>query len=205
MIATQTRVTSLLLTCQSPVECVEPCWNEPAIIAISGTQTARDLIVDDLDIRTARWPPNAIDSGVVHRGFARRTNALCDRMSYFIKEHETFVVAGHSLGGACAVLTASLLAQRGKKIKAVYTFGMPRLASPRFQEYYADQGLVEVSRHFATPLDPVVHKIPYVYKPVGEYEVVPCDKKNAWDQHDMLAYFEFFQETDKLSRFVDLL
>ena len=193
MFTTLSRVTSVLLTCTTPFECVEPHLNDPALIVLSGTQTARDLIVDDLDIRTAHWPPNSIDGGVVHRGFARRTRTLCDSMSSFLNKHESFVVAGHSLGGACAVLMASLLAQREKDIQAVYTFGMPRLASPKFREFYIEQGLVEVSRHFATPLDPVVHNIPYVYKAMGEYEVIPCDKKDSWDQHDMRAYYEYFQ------------
>jgi triacylglycerol lipase len=50
-------------------------------------------------------------------------------------------VTGHSLGGALAVLTAQRLhAARPGRVRAVYTFGMPRTGNPSFASGY-DQAL----------------------------------------------------------------
>lgn len=201
-------LTRMLALNKSPIVCHPPhSPSDPALIAIAGTQTARDLLVDDLDIRSAQWPPQGrwrvCDSrryanddecgsnnygGVVHRGFARRTRALFGKIRHFVEEHDSFVLTGHSMGGACAVLMASLLYELPREVVGVYTFGMPRMASDEFRTYYHRTGLDGVSRHFTTPRDPVVYDIPFVYDAVGEYEVVPCDFEDVWMQHDMKAY-----------------
>lgn len=194
-------ITRLLLATRTQISCVSPTPFHSPLLLISGTQTARDLLVDDLDIRTAVWPPvrcvrrdggnhgGGNHGGVVHRGFARRTRVLFERVSDFIEDHDKFVVAGHSMGGSCGVLMASLLVEMSKEVDAVYTFGMPRMASQEFRAYYRTTGLADVSRHFTTPKDPVVYRIPYVYDAVGDYETVPCDSDDAWVQHDMRSYY----------------
>ena len=132
---------------------------------------------------------------MVHRGFARRTDALLGRVRPFLREHDSFIVAGHSMGSACAVLAASSLvaADASTSVDAVFTFGMPRMATRRFVDFYRTQGLEDVSFHFATPRDPVVHRIPYIYQTPGPYIRVPCDEADAWGHHDMRAYREVWR------------
>ena len=182
------RVTALLLATRDPIACVPPAWPHPALIILPGTQNARDLLIDDLDIRTATWPPSGGEGGLVHRGFARRTRALMSRVWEFVDAHDEFVVAGHSMGGSCAVLSACLMHEMPKRVRGVYTFGMPRMASPEFRRYYERTGLAGVSRHFTTPRDPVVFRIPNWYAPAGEYETVACDSDDLWTHHDMRSY-----------------
>lgn len=124
----------------------------------------------------------------MHRGFARRTEKLYRQEKGYFDDNDNFVLGGHSLGGACAVLLASLLKEEGKRVDGVYTFGMPRFVSAEFREYYKRCGLDSVSRHYTTPRDPVVYKIPYVFDAVGDYEVVPCDADDSLSHHDMASY-----------------
>jgi len=189
------RVTGLLLHLHGRCACVAPeAPGAPALLLFSGTQTYRDLWVDDLDVRPGVWPARrrGADGWTVHRGFARRTREILDdEARAFLEAHDRFVVGGHSLGGACAILAASDLQRRdGKQVDAVYVFGTPRLASRGFRAYYCDeQRLGGVTRSFATPRDPIVHRIPSVlYASVVPYEAVPCAAEDAWSHHDMRAY-----------------
>lgn len=182
---------NMLLHCHPSHICVPPVHpHEPARIVISGTKTARDLIMDDLDIRTKAWPPSSTHKGVVHRGFARRTKSLLKDMEEFLDGHDSFVISGHSMGGACAVLLASELICRSKAVVAVYTFGTPHMSMPSFTDIYKAQGLCNITEHYTTPLDPVVHKIPYVYEMVGPYCLLECDKPKPWDHHNMDSYVD---------------
>ena len=106
-----------------------------------------------------------------------------------MRQHHAFVLGGHSLGGTCAVLAAVQLDQvLGKEVRAVYLRPAP-LARKGFKRYYADT-LGSRSRHFATPRDPVVHRIPAPYRRLAPYEEVPCDADSLWAQHDMAAYHD---------------
>ena len=182
---------AMLLRTYDPYVCLPPSAHVPhAFIALSGTRTARDLVLDDLDIRPASWPERG-HGGKVHGGFARRTGTLLHRMDAFVQTHDDFVVAGHSLGGACAILAASKLVHEGKHVHRVLAFGTPQLATRRFRDFYRGQGLATRTRLFATPKDPVVHSIPYVYGPVAAPEIVACNASwDPWMQHDMRAYVD---------------
>ena len=168
-----------------------------AVVALHGTRTARDLFLDDLDLRPTRWPEAAPphQRGLVHNGFARRTRAILRDIAPFLEQHDSVVFAGHSLGGACAPLAASALTDAWaarhapRHVRHVITFGAPRVGNARFRAHYERQGLAARSVHFALPRDPVVHHLkPYVYRAVGEYTELPCDEESAWAHHDMLTY-----------------
>ena len=179
--------TTMLLHAETPFVCTPARAGFPPSIVFSGTRTLRDLVVDDLDVTPARWPGQG--GGLVHGGFARRTRALLGRMDDFVAEHDGFLLAGHSLGGTCAVLAASYLRHnRSKEICAVYTFGMPRLASRGFRRFYETQGIP--TEPFATQRDPIVHKLPTPYRErAGDrFTLLECDEAQAWAHHDMRAY-----------------
>ena len=185
--------TSLLLQNGNvPYKCVDSSLTNPAVIVFAGTQNWVDLVVDDLNIKPVLWPPSKLVSdtmqGRVQGGFASRTVRLFKEMECFTQYHDDFVVAGHSLGGACAILLASLLTYKGKRVSCVYTFGVPKLATSKFQQMYKDQGLWKRTHNFVTPQDPVVNRIPYFYKSVGEYKELHFESENAWDHHDLSTY-----------------
>lgn len=189
-------VTAGLQLASGQVACQPPRLDgTPAVLLFTGTRTLRDLVLDDLDVTPSVWPERAANTtttrgGVVHGGFARRTRTLLrsPRVAAFVDEHRDFVLGGHSLGGACAVLAAVHLDQvLRKRVHAVYTFGMPPLAREGFRRHYADT-LGPRSRHFATPRDPVVYRIPGPYRHLAAYEPVSCDAESIWDHHDMAVY-----------------
>ena len=181
--------TTMLLHTEAPFVCTPPRNGFPPSIVFSGTRTLRDLVLDDLDVTPSLWPGGDRRSGgLVHGGFARRTRALLGRMDDFVAQNDGFLIAGHSLGGTCAVLAASYLRHnRSKEVCSVYTFGMPRLAGRRFRRFYEAQSIP--TEHFATPRDPIVHRLPTPYRELGDsFTLLECDAKEPWAHHDMKAY-----------------
>ncbi len=77
--------------------------------------------------------------GRVHLGFSsalRRTWAKVEAALAAVGDRPLFL-AGHSMGGALAVLTAARLARAGRPAVATYTFGAPRVGDPAFCAAYA--------------------------------------------------------------------
>ena len=182
--------TSVLLRATEPFVYVSTCADRPALVAFAGTRNVRDLLYDDLDVRRAPWPDPA---STVHGGFARRTSVLLRRLEPLLVPTEPLLIAGHSMGGACAVLAAWQLSQSGHEILAVHTFGMPRMASRGFVKQYAQSGLAQNSTHYATPRDPIVHTLRtwrplYPYHKLAPYTTLPCASRDPWAHHDMRAY-----------------
>ena len=178
-------IATLLTTLERRMLCTH--LNSKPCILLSGTRTWQDLVFDDLEVRPRRWPTRT-HSGRVHGGFASRTRRLETEASAFIEEHDSFVVGGHSLGGGCAILMASLLAERGKRVDAVYTFGVPQMGLESFQAFYKQQDLWNRTINFYTPRDPVVTRNPRLYKRVGTYVLLPYDSDSEWDHHAMCTY-----------------
>jgi triacylglycerol lipase len=69
-----------------------------------------------------------------------------------------FVVTGHSLGGALAMLGAKILAGAGFEVQAVYTFGQPRVGDREFARVY-DERLGERTFRFVNEED-IVPRVP---------------------------------------------
>ena len=82
---------------------------------------------------------------------------------------------------------ASLLVDLGAEVDRVVTFGVPRLATPRFQKFYKSQSLWTRTTNYRTPRD-VVTRLPVFYRGVGRYRDLVSDADGPWEQHDMAAY-----------------
>ena len=164
-------------------------------IVFSGTQTWRDLLYDDFDIHPVLWPDK--DGHYVHGGFARRTCRLSASMKSFVDDNDEFVLAGHSMGGCCAILMASHLHHIGKQVHQVYTFGTPQLATRKFATLYEKQGLLKKTVNYATPRDPIVHRLPYLYERVGEVETIPFSHDDIWMHHEMDSYSSALIELER--------
>jgi pimeloyl-ACP methyl ester carboxylesterase len=77
--------------------------------------------------------------GRVHLGFSsvlRRTWGKIEKLLEEVGDKPLFL-AGHSMGGALAVLTACRLAKMGRPPVAVYTYGAPRVGDATFCDGYA--------------------------------------------------------------------
>jgi triacylglycerol lipase len=103
-----------------------------AIIAFAGT----DPIV------LADWITN-FDVGTTRSGAAKGFNvaleAVWSKLSGLLQGSlagKTIFVTGHSLGGALAVLAAQRIEARKVNVRAVYTFGMPRVGDSNFAALY---------------------------------------------------------------------
>lgn len=167
------------------------------VVVFPGTQTWQDLLMHDLNVKPCTWPPGT-RKATVHGGFASRIKGVLEeeQVHKFVENHDGFVIGGHSLGGACAILFASFLEANGKHVKKVYTFGVPQLASKQFQNTYRTQLLWHKTCNFYTPKDVVVTRIPYPYKKVGSYKelAVPNDDLTAFEEHDMKTYIAALQD-----------
>lgn len=186
-------ISNMLLLQSSKVITLEPRINRPPIIAFAGTQNYKDIIMYDIDIRRKFWPienkKTNQGGGDVHRGFARRTAYLMHEIKNFTEMYDNFVIGGHSLGGSCAILCASSLKNKNKTIKAVYTFGVPKLATTKFRSYYMNQELWDITTNYITPNDVVVN-LPIKYKSVGKDIVLDFESVNGILSHDLTIYNE---------------
>lgn len=181
---------AMMLLVSRGTHCVGMVHESPVIV-FPGTQTWKDVVLHDLNVKPRVWPPGG--EARVHGGFANRVRyAMKDEQLHeFVAEHDAFVLGGHSLGGACAILFASYLHSKGKRVKGVYTFGVPQLGTTKFQAFYREQGLWDRTCNFFTSNDPVVTRIPYFYQKVGVYRELELEKKpSSWEEHDIASYIE---------------
>jgi hypothetical protein len=95
-------------------------------------------------LRLAHWVID-LDARVkdnVHAGFKRTVETLWPPLACAIDQELKrdpwcrLLFAGHSLGGALAVLAADLSHARRHDVSAVYTFGMPRVGDASFAAAY---------------------------------------------------------------------
>lgn len=163
-----------------------------SLVTLAGTQNWQDLLFDDLNIRPRRWPRR--NGNFVHGGFSQRTERLIESVMPFLCANDEYIICGHSLGGSCAALLASYLQERGKTVRNVYTFGIPKFASREFALQYERQGLWELTKNYVTPRDPVV-ALPSPYGSVGEFQILPYENDDTWAHHDLTSYRTGLQET----------
>lgn len=179
-------MSTLIQTNTYPYSCIDSEGMKPPIISFGGTQNFMDLIVDDFWIKRKPWPDSKYDT-YVHGGFARRTLRLADEMKEFIEKNDNFILGGHSLGGACAILLASYLVENNKNVQEIFTFGAPPLSSEEFQDFYCNQELWNKTYNFVIPDDPIVKNIP-IYKFVGIRLDLYFKADSIWTHHDLESY-----------------
>jgi hypothetical protein len=99
----------------------------------------------------------------VHAGFSRALTAAYPELKTAIDEQlrdgRNLWIAGHSLGGALASLTAYWLEQEGVSVAGVYTYGSPRVGDSTWVDHFGNS-LAERAQHWAHSKDPVVMSPP---------------------------------------------
>ena len=122
----------------------------------------------------------------LHKGFAFALSSVFwdmeKRVKEFLKESPLpIIVTGHSLGGASAML---LTFHATYPIKAVYTFGQPRVGGPSFANLYQRKRLDEKTFRLIKDQD-IVSRAPPVssgYRHVGRSLYMPSGgAKPIWD------------------------
>jgi len=112
------------------------CANKScALLLFRGTQATRiNDWFTDLECRQVDGP-----RGKIHRGFAKALDPTWPEISRWLAQHAADVplyIAGHSLGGALAVLAAAKrrLPARGSAwpVQGLYTYGQPRVGDGAF-------------------------------------------------------------------------
>ncbi|MFI4987485.1 MAG: hypothetical protein ACHQF3_08590 [Alphaproteobacteria bacterium] len=93
------------------------------LVAFRGTTRALEDWLRDLEA----WPERCPQLGWCHAGFLGGARAI-ERALWleFMRSGTRPLLAGHSLGGALALLTGALLAAHGVAPVAIVTFGAPR-------------------------------------------------------------------------------
>eukprot|EP00752_Nemacystus_decipiens_P011610 g10308.t1 len=92
-------------------------------VAIRGTVSFADL---SIDLKTKQVFDEECGC-VFHTGFKEVADAVVEDLEQFLEPGVEVKVAGHSLGGAAAVIVAAKLKLRGHKVGKVMTFGAPRV------------------------------------------------------------------------------
>ena len=92
--------------------------------------------------RDARLAPVADDWGVVHQGFHEGLEAVKGELDFFAetvekRASETVWIAGHSLGGALALLAGAYLRRTFGVVPRIMTFGQPRVGGGEFADRFA--------------------------------------------------------------------
>ena len=108
------------------------------VIAIAGTNSLRDWFTN-LNIR--RWRPFPENPIFVHEGFFDHASLLSSEIEKLgLPRQAKFMLTGHSLGGAAAMVLPIVGDFWGKAfdIDSLITFGCPRVGNNRFQRYLGD-------------------------------------------------------------------
>lgn len=143
---------------------------ETAVLCFRGTvpSSLRQWYGTNLRMREIGIPPR-------HSGFDAAWQRLRPEVEEWLSQREVsnLILTGHSLGGAIAVLAAYTLAERFT-VRAVVTFGAPRVGSIEFRNAYLEKQcgristcfgegavhtLAEVTRRI-THLDDLVSRVP---------------------------------------------
>lgn len=178
-------LTRQLLRVRDPVVCTV-IQSEPVVL-FSGTRNIRDVF-DDLDLRTCE-----ASRGRVHCGTYQRSKRLWDdEVHNFVKaQPEGGVhIAGWSLGGGCAVHTASLIRSYNFTLpKSIHIFGSPRCGDDGFARWYSHVGLGMRTTRYELERDPIVTVPRGRYTHVGRRVLLTSDDEGGLlGQHDLMLY-----------------
>ncbi len=123
-------------------------WGESVVVAFRGTpmlhkgghpRQLAEALVTELDTGLTRQQGVP---GAIHRGFARALSAVNTIIAEVLhilldtSQNPRVWLAGHSLGGALAILAAQNVSRQYGLLPCVYTYGAPRVGNHTFRQYY---------------------------------------------------------------------
>jgi hypothetical protein len=120
----------------------------------------------------------------VHRGFEDAIGTVWTELSSALTPAAVarpLFIAGHSLGGALAIIAAERLLRERQVIASVYTFGAPRVGSSAFAESYNACGLGDRSFRVIHGLDIVPSLPPSAFGFRHAGRMVVCGRGGRFD------------------------
>lgn len=94
-----------------------------------------------LNLKTARTSYPLCEDCSVHIGFNQGFNSVKDQVNAHVNallalyRENSFVLTGHSLGGALSVMAAAYLQSVHKTVNFLYTMGQPRVGNDKFAAF----------------------------------------------------------------------
>jgi triacylglycerol lipase len=148
---------------------------DAVVLAFAGTDPGVwENLVTDGDARIT--PDNT------HRGFQTALDAVLGEVDQAVQKSQAnrkpLFVAGHSLGGALAVLAALSAQTAGVAPRAVYVFGMPRTGGEQFRADY-DARLGNITYRLVHGLDLVARVPSGSFRHVGR--LLQCESGERFD------------------------
>lgn len=143
------------------------------IVAFRGTRNIHNWLMD-LECELADDPP-----GRIHHGFQRALDSIEGELVRALENLKSRRVwmAGHSLGGALAVLCARRLLPLN--LAGVYTFGQPRVGDSPFAQFYNSQ--LKPLTWRVVYADDIVPRIPWMpggYRHAGHEVFYPAGRRS---------------------------
>lgn len=106
------------------IEALVGWWEGEYVIAFRGTEFDFEDILRD--IRGVPWYDN--DLGWCHSGFLKGARSVWPHVKREIQDNPPYVLTGHSLGGALALIVGAMMVKNETPPKLIVTFGAPRPA-----------------------------------------------------------------------------
>jgi hypothetical protein len=134
--------------------------------------------------------------GKVHKGFLEAMQSIWGKIKSAVPhtEKRNIWVTGHSMGAALALLAGAFFVKEYRRgmIKAIYTFGQPRVGDDDFKKAIAKSYLHRLVTKFAHYNDMVTVVPPHVKK-IMEYvdvgQIVYFNQEGLWEFKDRLSEF----------------
>jgi triacylglycerol lipase len=151
------------------------------LLAFRGTQSVANCLTD-MEASLVSRPQYP---GKVHSGFAKAVDEVLPSVQKLLPPSSRTAsvwITGHSLGGAMATLTSVRLAKAGYPVRAVYTYGSPRIGDRFFRRNYHLPNY-----RFVCDNDLVPHlPFKWCYKHVGRPKLMDhqgnfTGEKTAWE------------------------
>lgn len=128
---------------------------EVGIVVFRGTEPTDVVdLLTDVSVLLTEFPYDGEQDSHVHRGFYRATSSVRSEIEFRLQDSgvRALYIAGHSLGGALAMLLAAELHARGHvrarqadgpgpELRGVYTYGQPMVGDGEFVRWYERMGL----------------------------------------------------------------
>ncbi|KAG2666329.1 hypothetical protein I3760_15G053500 [Carya illinoinensis] len=154
------------------------------------------------------WPKEINQLGSDQRQFAYY--AIRQRLRDILQKHDgaKFILTGHSLGGALAILFVTVLAMHEEawlleKLEGVYTFGQPRVGNKKFGDYMKKLKMYDVKYFRFVYCNDLVPRVPYDDEAIFFEHFAPCIYFNSFYESKVLLeepnknYFGLFWEIPK--------
>lgn len=132
--------------------------NKYIYIRFKGTTSFKDVLIDLL-FWTAKVEAFDGANWKVHYGFKKAyyscRDAILDKCSELYQEGDTFLICGHSLGGAMALIAAEDIGWHFKTKVQCITWGAPRVTTQKKGIDMINQYLTDSSFNFEFSSDPI--------------------------------------------------